>query len=90
MIPEQIDRKSREATVYVRDIYVGDGLKGIPRGTVKQLRIVTYNFAYHGMGGLVGVVGVGEVTGNHALHRRGRPVDLIKSRAKNKDLRRPR
>jgi formylglycine-generating enzyme required for sulfatase activity len=58
VIPDKVDMARNDAVVYLPDIYVGDGLKGIPRGTVKQLRILTYNFAYHGMGGLVGVVGV--------------------------------
>ncbi len=43
--------------VIVEDIYTGDGLKGVPRGTVKALRVFTYHFAYQGMGGLLGVVG---------------------------------
>ncbi len=47
-----------DAVVYLPDIYVGDGLKGVPRGTVKQLRLFTYHFAYQGMGGLLGVVGM--------------------------------
>jgi len=48
----------RDAVVYLADVYAGNGLKGIPRGTVKQLRLFTYHFAYEGMGGLLGVVGM--------------------------------
>ena len=44
--------------VYLADVYAGAGLKGVPRGTVKTLRLFTYHFAYHGMGGLLGVVGI--------------------------------
>ncbi len=33
-------------------------MKGIPRGTVKSLRIFTYHFSYQGMGGLLGVIGM--------------------------------
>jgi formylglycine-generating enzyme required for sulfatase activity len=58
IIPEKVDLAQTEAVVYIPDIHVGDGLKGVPRGTVKSLRLVTYHFAYQGMGGLVGVVGV--------------------------------
>jgi len=58
VIPEKIDPASKEALVYLPDIYVGDGLRGVPRGTVKQLRIFTYHFAYQGMGGLLGVIGM--------------------------------
>lgn len=46
------------ATVYIADIYAGPGLAGVPRGTVKNLRIFTYHFAYHGMGGQVNRVGL--------------------------------
>ncbi len=47
-----------QATCYVADVYAGPGLAGIPRGTVKALRVFTYHFAYQGMGGLLGVVGI--------------------------------
>jgi formylglycine-generating enzyme required for sulfatase activity len=41
------------------DIYEGGGLKGIPRGAVKKLRVFAYHFAYHGMsGGYLDVLGV--------------------------------
>jgi len=36
--------------VKVTNIYDGPGLAGVPRGTVKSLRILTYSFAYRGMG----------------------------------------
>ena len=58
LIPDKVNLAKAEATVYLPDIYVGDGLKGIPRGTVKQLRLFTYHFAYQDMGGLLGVVGM--------------------------------
>lgn len=57
-VPEKVNLASKDAVVYLPDIYVGDGLKGVPRGTVKSMRIVTYHFSYQGMGGLLGVVGM--------------------------------
>lgn len=48
----------KDALVYLVDIYSGPGLKDIPRGTVKQLRLVGYQFSYRGMGGLLGAVGM--------------------------------
>ncbi len=57
-IADKVDLAKKDAVVYLPDIYVGDGLKGIPRGTVKQLRLLTYHFAYQDMGGLLGVVGM--------------------------------
>ncbi|MBN2474262.1 MAG: SUMF1/EgtB/PvdO family nonheme iron enzyme [Pirellulales bacterium] len=58
VVPEKVNLASKEALVYISDIYMGDGLKGIPRGTVKSLRIFTYHFSYQGMGGLLGVIGM--------------------------------
>jgi len=57
-IPENVDLSRHDAEVYIPDIYVGDGLKGIPRGTVKALRLFTYHFAYHNLSGSMGVVGM--------------------------------
>ena len=44
--------KSGETTgrVKITDIYAGPGLAGVPRDTVKNLRLLTYSFAYRGMG----------------------------------------
>ena len=58
IIPDKVRPGRQDAVVYMQDVYVGGGLKGIPRGTVKQLRLFTYHFAYQGMGGLLGVVGM--------------------------------
>ncbi|NQT87908.1 SUMF1/EgtB/PvdO family nonheme iron enzyme, partial [bacterium] len=58
VIPDKVDPKATEATITIADIYVGDGLRGVPRGAVKKLRLFTYHFAYHGMGGQVNRVGL--------------------------------
>ena len=58
IIPNKINLARKDAVVYLPDIYTGNGLKGIPRGTVKNLRIFTYHYAYQEMGGLLGVVGM--------------------------------
>ncbi|MFH1924567.1 MAG: SUMF1/EgtB/PvdO family nonheme iron enzyme [Planctomycetota bacterium] len=58
VIHDRIDRERKDALVYMTDIYEGDGLKGIPRGTVKKLRLFTYHFSYRGMGGLLGSIGM--------------------------------
>ena len=44
--------------MYIADLYAGPGLKGIPRGTVKSLRVFTYHFAYQGMVGNPGTIGI--------------------------------
>jgi len=58
VIPDKVNLARKDAEVYIQDIYAGDGLKGVPRGTVKALRLFTYHFTYHGMGGLLGVIGM--------------------------------
>ena len=58
VIPDKVRLGRQDATLYMADVYAGNGLKGIPRDTVKQLRVFTYHFAYQGMGGLLGVVGM--------------------------------
>jgi len=49
-IPDKINPARRDAEVFVADVYRGGGLQGVPRGTVKHLRLITYHFAYQGMG----------------------------------------
>ncbi len=45
-IPDKVVLGDKEATVFIQDIYEGEGLPGVPRGTVKELRIFTYEYAY--------------------------------------------
>ncbi|MEI6606355.1 MAG: SUMF1/EgtB/PvdO family nonheme iron enzyme [Verrucomicrobiota bacterium] len=58
VLPSTVKPESKEALVSILDIYSGPGLAGVPRGTVKQLRVFTYHFAYHGMGGQLNRVGL--------------------------------
>lgn len=46
VIPDRVDTTKTTATVFIQDIYEGEGLPGVPRGTVKKLRVFTYEFAY--------------------------------------------
>jgi hypothetical protein len=43
VIPSQVDYASTEATIVMADIYRGAGLAGIPRGTVKALRVIDFD-----------------------------------------------
>ena len=76
-IPKKVNLARSDAEVYISDIYAGDGLKGIPRGTVKSLRLFTYNFAFHNLSGSMGVVGmdgpwdIKRVIGTVPVHRDG-------------------
>jgi len=47
MIPDKIKEDSKEASVFIQDIYEGEGLKNVPRGTVKKVRIFAYEYAYN-------------------------------------------
>ena len=50
-IPDRVDLSRKDAVVYLHDIYSGPGLAGVPRGTVKRLRVAAYNFGYPGLAG---------------------------------------
>ncbi|MDA3924172.1 MAG: SUMF1/EgtB/PvdO family nonheme iron enzyme [Kiritimatiellae bacterium] len=50
ILPDHIKKGEKTGQVKVTDIYQGPGLAGVPRGTVKSLRVLTYSFAYRGMG----------------------------------------
>ena len=57
IIPDHTVRGQTEATVILSDVYAGPGLAGVPRGTIKRLRIFSYHFTYRDMGShdLVGI-----------------------------------
>ncbi len=46
-IPDKTNFAKNEATVFIQDIYEGEGLPNVPRGTVTHLRIHTYEYAYN-------------------------------------------
>jgi formylglycine-generating enzyme required for sulfatase activity len=51
LIPERIDANATDATVVISDIYSGEGLAGVPRGSVKKLRVFKYEFDPRKFGG---------------------------------------
>jgi len=51
VVPDCADPARQDATVLMMDVYRGPGLAGVPRGTVKALRLVGYDFTFHGLGG---------------------------------------
>ena len=58
IIPERVNTDRQDAVVVLQDIYSGDGLRGVPRGKVRSMRVLSYHYAYQNMGGLLGVVGM--------------------------------
>lgn len=51
VLPDRVNLDSAEATAYIQDIYYGPGLKDVPRGTIKSLRVIGYDFGYIGLAG---------------------------------------
>ena len=51
IIPDRSKPGAKTCSVHVADIYNGPGLAGIPRGTVKKLRLFSYHYNYHKTGG---------------------------------------
>ncbi|NIA14294.1 MAG: SUMF1/EgtB/PvdO family nonheme iron enzyme [Nitrospiraceae bacterium] len=54
-IPDKVRLDESEGTVYLADVYRGEGLRGVPRGTVKSLRVYEFHYAYPQMGGHINV-----------------------------------
>ena len=42
--PDQVDYREETGSFYVQDIYAGDGLRGVARGTIKALRVVGLDY----------------------------------------------
>ncbi len=51
IIPDKVKLDEKTATVAIQDIYSGRGLPGVPRGSVKSLRVYQYEYSYRNMGG---------------------------------------
>jgi hypothetical protein len=48
--PNLVDYRQRQGLCYLQDIYLGLGLAGVPRGTVKKLRVVALDYRAAGIG----------------------------------------
>ncbi len=57
VITDRTDLRRKDALVYLENVYEGPGLKGVPHGAVKELRLFTYHFAYHKVAGISHRVG---------------------------------
>jgi len=51
VIPDMVDTNRTDAHLYLVDIYRGGGLKGFPKGSIKALRLATFNYRHFGNGG---------------------------------------
>ena len=52
VIEDKIQPSQKDALVYMEDVYSGPGLREVPRGVVKQLRLFTYHFGYQILAGI--------------------------------------
>ena len=48
--PSTVDYRQKHGSYYLQDIYAGPGLAGIPRGTIKRLRVIALSFRAAGIG----------------------------------------
>jgi len=51
IVPDVVEEGNKTATFLLMDVYAGPGLKGVPRGTVKNLRLFAYHYCYRNTGG---------------------------------------
>ena len=49
--PDMTDLNDMEGTMFITNVHLGEGLKGVPRGTITSLRIFAYHFGFRGSGG---------------------------------------
>lgn len=63
VIPDKVKLDETNATVIIQDIYAGEGLRGVPRGSVKKMRLFQYEYSYRNQGGhyFVGMEGPWDV-----------------------------
>lgn len=52
VIPDRVKPDRDDALVYMEDVYFGPGLKDVPRGTVKSLRLFSYHFGFQTLAGI--------------------------------------
>ncbi len=48
--PSVVDYRQDTGVYYLQDVYIGAGLKGIPRGTARKIRVVALEFRAAGIG----------------------------------------
>jgi len=58
VIPDKTNKELTTGTVTLNNVYYGPGTKDVPRGSIKSLRVFTYNFGMRRMGGQSDRVGL--------------------------------
>ncbi len=55
VIPDRVKAASTNGIVNVSDLYFGPGLKDVPRGKIKSLRVYSVHYGYRGQGGHINI-----------------------------------
>jgi formylglycine-generating enzyme required for sulfatase activity len=55
VLPDRFDPARKDALVYLVDVYQGGGLRGVPRGTIKALRVLSPHYGYFGNAGWLNI-----------------------------------
>ena len=58
VIPDKTDPTATTAAVLLNNVYFGKGTEGVAKGTIKRLRVYSYNYAMRRMGGQPDRVGL--------------------------------
>ncbi|MCK4958455.1 MAG: SUMF1/EgtB/PvdO family nonheme iron enzyme [Planctomycetes bacterium] len=82
VLPDRVNTERSDAIAFIQDIYTGPGLKDVPRGTVKRLRVIAYDFGYTGLAGMdkIGLTGPWEamrILGTTPLEKDGSAIFRI-------------
>ncbi|MBI5388224.1 MAG: hypothetical protein HZA90_26465 [Verrucomicrobia bacterium] len=85
--PSTVDHRQTTGTCYVQDVYAGPALAGVPRGTVKKLRVVALEFRAAGVGnnGSIGPSGEALVSTPIAIGNGSWDVKIVLGDAKVHD-----
>ena len=51
LVPDRIHPESKEATLWISDVQFGPGLRDLPKGIAKSVRVYRYEYAPRGSGG---------------------------------------
>lgn len=54
LAPSALDYRKKTGTLFIRNIYYGDGVKGVPKGAIKKVRVVKIEYRRAPVGALDG------------------------------------
>ncbi len=51
VLPDFTNHDDPDGTIFITDVNLGRGIKGVPKGVAKQVRVFAYHYGYNGSGG---------------------------------------